>query len=110
MIDSGETSSHDENNSTCVAPVKKEIVFPNEPGLTIDISDDELEVIREIIAYDSDEDPEQMLEIESQLLLRPKTIVKAENDSFDLVTGKMLVEINVSSFHLMSFILMIICN
>lgn len=97
--DANVSSQHrTDNGITQVLSVKKEIVFPNEPDLTIDVSDEELEVIREIMAYDSDEDPEIAIESEYNLLPRPKTILKSENDSFDLVTGKLKFEINVSVF------------
>lgn len=80
------------------AAVKKEIVFPNEPGVTIDLSDDDIGFIRDVIAYDSDEDMEQTIEIEyNHLSFHPKRRVKNEIDGFDLVTGKILVDINVRS-------------
>lgn len=80
------------------AAVKKEIVFPNEPGVTIDLSDDDIDFIRDVIAYDSDEDMEQTIEIEyNHLSLHPKRRVKNEIDGFDLMTGKILVDINVRS-------------
>lgn len=80
------------------ATVKKEIVFPNEPGVTIDLSDDDIGFIRDVIAYDSDEDMEQTIEIEyNHLSFHPKRRVKNEIDGFDLVTGKILVDINVRS-------------
>lgn len=44
--------------------IKEEIVFPNEPDLTINVSDDEQEVLGDVIAYDRDEDIEEMIEIE----------------------------------------------
>lgn len=78
--------------------VKREIVFPNEPGVTIDLSDDDIGFIRDVIAYDTDEDMEQTIEIEyNHLSFHPKRRVKNEIDGFDLVTGKILVDINVRS-------------
>lgn len=78
--------------------IKNEIVFLNEPDLRIDVGDYELEVIRDVIAYDSDEDPEAMIEIEySHLSFHPRRIVKNVNDDYDLVTGNIFVEVNVRS-------------
>lgn len=94
------------HSSIDVATIKKDIHFPNEPDLIIDVSDDELEMLRDVIAYDSDEDPEEMIEIEyNHLAFHPKRKIKIENDEDDMVTGKLLVNINVRSFKMHSIFL-----